>query len=225
MDASDAGLIWSGDHAREFAPYFSRREASMLEHLLVFPLANAHGLQAVLLITETPYFDDHTEYLRIILAAVGDPSARAIHSARIAYASVMGRSIVFKRDEIEVVANRIASRKPLGVRIVLLQLSDLVSQIVTSNDYLDHFRVWQDVLRAVAAFFSSTASVCDADEQRALLLVHGGVEQDTELLVQHVSASLTHLLPEVTAAPVLRYTMGLFPDQGEDLAALARSLL
>lgn len=220
-----AGALWSGDAVGAFAPYFSRREASMLENLLVFPIAHEEGIQAVILITETPYFESHAEYLRIILAAVAEPAARSIRNDRFAYTTTLSRSIVFKPGEIGVVAGRIASRAGGRVMILVIQLSDLVSQVATFNDYLDPFRVWQDVLRAVAGLFASTASVCDADDQRALALVHGEVGEDVELIVQHISASLATFLPEIEAAPVLRYEVRHYPEDGSDLAALVHGLL
>ena len=222
---SRTGAVWSGESVSVFAPYFSRREASMLEDLLVFPIESERGIEAVLLVTETPYFGNHTEYLRIILAAVGEPAARSIRENRLLYTATLARSIVFKPTEIPVIAERIASRAADRTILIAIQLSDLVSQVATSNLYLDPFRVWQDVLRAVAGLFASTASVCDANEQRALLLVHGDLADDLELIVGHVSASLASLFTEIEAAPVLRYDTRRYPADGEDVVALAQSLL
>ncbi|MFW5784249.1 MAG: GAF domain-containing protein [Spirochaetota bacterium] len=222
---SEAGLVWYGDHCHAFAPYFSRREASVLEHLLVFPLVSGGRLVAVLLITDTPYFESHVEHLRIVLAAVGEPAARIVRSSRTSRVDIMRRTIVFKPAEASVVAGRIAGRTPERVRVLLLRLSDVVSQIAASNDHLDSFRVWQDVLRAVAAVFASTASVCDVVEHRALVLMHAASDDDTELLVHHVAATLASLFPEVSSVPVLRTVARAFPDDGDDLNAIVASLL
>lgn len=220
-----AGLVWSGSPAREFAPYFSRREGAMLDNLLLFPFVNGEGLEAMLVVTDTPYFDGHTEHLRIILAAVGEPTARTIRDRRLAIAQTMRQSIVFKPAEIGVISERIAARAANGLAIGVVQLADLVSQIATSNDFLDPFRVWQDVLRATAALFATTATVCDAGDHRALLLMHGRIDEDTDLVMQHVSASLASILPEITAIPVLRYTLRRHPDDGSDLEAIINTVL
>lgn len=222
--SSGAGLVWLGEESREFAPYFSRREASMLEHLLVFPLASDEGLQAVLLVTDTPYFDGAIEYLRVILAAVGEPAAREIRHCREDRLRTMRQAIVFKPSEIAIVAGRIAGRTSGDVRLLSVDLSDIVSQIATSNEYLDSFRVWQDVLRAIAALFASTASVCDTDGHRALLLVHGRTDSDLTLLLHHVGASLLCVFPEIAAVPVLRHVERRFPEDDDDLPRLASSL-
>ncbi|MFW5689820.1 MAG: iron-containing alcohol dehydrogenase, partial [Spirochaetota bacterium] len=95
----------------------------------------------------------------------------------------------------------------------------------TVENVRDAFRVWQDVLRAVAAVFASTASVCDVDEHRALVLMHAASDDDTELLVHHVAATLASLFPEVSSVPVLRTVARAFPDDGDDLNAIVASLL
>lgn len=225
LGSSEAGLIWFGDDAATFAPYFSRREASMLEHLLVFPFVSDSRIVAVLLITETAYFEGHVDHLRIVLAAVGEPAAHTIGTQRATRFQLIRQSIVFKPSEIGVVTHRIASRSPRDVMVLLVQLPDLVSQIAQSNDHLDVFRVWQDILRAIAALFASTASVCDADEHRALVLIHGPSDDDTELVVRHIAATLARLFPEVSAVPELRYQTRRYPDNGTDLSALVTSML
>jgi hypothetical protein len=225
LAGNEAGVMWVGDSCREFAPYFSRREASILEQLLVFPFADQDDLQAVLIVAESSYFGVHTEFLRIILAAVGEPAASTMQQQRLAGAPFMRQSIVFKPIEVDTVAERISAHSPGGTRLVLLQLSDIISQVATANDFLDPFRVRQDVLRVLAGVFASTASVCDVDEHRALLLLHGATEEDLELLVQHASATLAHYFPEISDVPVLRFTSRRHPDDGDDLAALVRSLL
>ena len=222
---SDAGLFWIGEQSRDFAPYFSRREATMLEHLLLVPLIYRSELQAVLLVTDTPYFATHTEYLRIILAAVGEPAARIIQEQRIAFFQQIRQSILFKTSEIGVVSARVVERSPTGLRLVLVELSDIVSQVASSNEHLDPYRVWQDVLRVVTALFASTASVCEADDHRALLLLHGQIDDDIELLTHHIAASLRRLFPEIATASVLQYVSRRFPDDGDDLNALISTLL
>ncbi len=225
LETHEAGVFWTGDACRELTPYFSRREASMLEHLLLFPFSSKDGLQAVLVVTDSPYFDGRTEYLGIILAAIAEPAAKAIHEERHAYAQIMRQAIVFKTSDIGPLSERVAANAPRGVRVVLLELADVVSQIATSNDLLDPFRVRQDVLRRIASLFASTGSVCDADGHRALLLLHGTAEEDTELLVQHVAADLAYLMPELSGVPVLRFATGTYPEESTDLHGLIDALL
>ncbi len=221
----EAGVLWTGESCGEFAPYLSQREASMLEHLLFFPFTFRDDLQAVLVVTESPYFDGRSEYLRIILAAVAEPAAAAMNRHRDLFAQTVRQAIVFKSTDVDALARRMAARVPGGVRVVLLELSDVISQIATSNDLLDPFRVRQDVLRRIASLFASTASVCDADGQRALLLLHGTAEEDPDLLVQHVAADLARFMPELAGVPVLRFTTAHCPDDSSDLSALIDSLL
>jgi hypothetical protein len=220
-----SGIIWGQDEVRSFAPYFSRREASQLEQLLLFPLVSGGGVQAVLLLLDTPYFDHHSEFLRLILAAVGEPAAQLVQKQRLRYSDVIRHAVVFRAIELPLVTERLADRAPRGVHLILLRLADIVSQVATANEHLDPYRVWQDILRIVASLFASTGSVCDLDKNQLLISLHGALEDDLELIVYHIGATIAELLPEVTDVPVLRFESREYPADGADLLQLARSLL
>lgn len=220
-----SGVIWSGEEVRDFAPYFSRREASQLEKLLLFPFVDDESIQALLVVTETPYLERQSEFLRLILAAVGEPAARVVQAQRLRYSDVIRHSVVFRIDELPVVTERLNERAPRRVHLVHLDLADIVSQIATGNVYLDAYRVWQDVLRIVASLFATTGIVCDLDRNRLLLCIHGEVQSDVELMVHHIGATISELLPELAEVPVLRFTSCEYPADGADLLQLARSLL
>ena len=220
-----SGIIWGEDEVRDFAPYFSRREASQLERILLFPFMNTGGIQAVLLLLETPYFEEQSEFLRLILAAVGEPAAQVVQTQRLRYLDVIRHSVVFKASELPVVTERLTERAPRGVRLILLRLADIVSQVATANEHLDPYRVWQDLLRIVASLFASTGTVCDLDQNQLLICLHGALEDDLELIVYHIGATIAELLPEVSDVPVLRFEFKEYPADGDDLLQLARSLM
>ena len=106
-----------------------------------------------------------------------------------------------------------------------LSLSDVLSQIVSENEHLDPYRVWQDLLRIVASLFATTGTVCDLDRNELLLCLHGLLEDDLELIVYHIGATIAELLPEVSNTPVLRFDSKEYPADGTDLLQLARSLM
>jgi hypothetical protein len=204
VEASETGLVWIGEPAQTFGPYFSRRESAMLEKLLLFPLKSGSDTHALLLITESVFFDTYSDHLTLILAAIAEPAAETIKTQRMTYERMMRQAIAFKPAEIAVVAQRILSRVE-SFRALRVDLADVVTQIATANPFLDPFRIWQDVLRVLAALFASSASVCDANDHRALLLLHVSHENDTELIVRHAAATLAHYLPELVSPPVLRF--------------------
>jgi hypothetical protein len=222
--ASESGVVWRGDEMDAFAPYFSRREASMLGQILVFPLEDSDGVQGVLLITECPYFQDHEEYLRIILAAVAEPAASRIAEQRVRYSRIMRHTVVFRPDEIPIIAERIRDRSPRGITLLRVDLDRHVDTVSAANQYLDPFRIWQDVLRVVASLFSTTGSVCDAGEHRALVFVHGSTEEDLALTVSQIGASLRSVLPEVKEIPSPAYAARRYPDDGDDILELINAL-
>jgi hypothetical protein len=100
----------------------------------------------------------------------------------------------------------------------------VVSQIATANPYNDSFRVWQDVLRAVATLFASTASVCDAGSGRALALIHASIPDDFDLVTQQIAATLWDLFPELGGTTPPRYTVEQ-PGSVEETAEVAFALL
>jgi hypothetical protein len=111
------------------------------------------------------------------------------------------------------------------VHLIHLDLSDVVSQVVSDNAYLDPYRVWQDILRIVAALFSSTGSVCELERHQLLLLLHGSLEDNLELIVHHVGVTIAELLPELSDVPVVRFESRNYPADGSDLLELAHSLM
>jgi hypothetical protein len=220
-----SGIIWKDDEVRSFAPYFSRREASRLDKILLFPFVSAGTVQALLILLETPYLDQQSEFLRLILAAVGEPAALAIQKQRYRYLEVIRHAVVFKGSEWPLVAERLTERAPRGIHLLLLRLADVVSQVATANEHLDPYRVWQDVLRIVASLFASTGTVCDFDQNQLLICLHGAIEDDLELIVYHIGATIADLLPEVIDVPVLRFDSREYPSDGADLLQLAHSLM
>lgn len=220
-----SGVIWEETDASNLRPYFSRREASQLERVLLFAFVTDDEAQAVLMISETPYFEHQTEFLRLILAAVGEPAARVIQKQRLRYSDIIRHAVVFKIDELPVVTEKLADRAPRGVSLITLQFSDVVSQVAAANSHIDTYRVWQDILRIVAALFASSATVCDLDRNQLMICLHGSIEDDLTLIVHHIGVTIAELLPEVVDVPVLRFQSREYPNDGPDLLQLARALM
>ncbi len=224
VNATEAGVAWVGEPAQEFAPYFSRREAAMLDHLLVFPLVDDGEPRAVLIVTESSFFEEFSDSLSLILAAVSEPAAQTISRHRLTYEQIMRQAIAFKPAEIGIVADRVAARVS-EARVLSIDLADVVAQISTSAQHIDSFRVWEDVIRVLASLFASSGSVCDARDHRAIVVLHAGHEEDSALIVHHCAASLRHYLPELKAVPVLRYSETSYPADGASLPDLIGSML
>ncbi len=219
-----AGVVWEGIEIKRFAPYFSHREATMLEQLLILPFTSGEQTHAVILIAESPYLTGRQEILRIVLAAVAQAAATLVSEQRHERARVLGHAVTFKRDEIGVVVDRVTSRTGEAPTILLIELSDVVSQITTANQHSDSFRVWQDVLRAMATLFASTASVCDAGSNRVLALIHSSTSDDFSLMAQQIAATLWSFFPELggTTPPRIEVEQ---PAKAEQTAEAAFALL
>jgi len=220
-----SGVIWEGDDVANLRPYFSRRESSQLEKVLLFAFVTEGDPQAVLMISDTPYFSRQIEFLRLILAAVGEPAARVIRKQRLRYMDIIRHAVIFKADELPVVTGKLTERAPRSVHLIAMQLSDIVSQVASSNTHIDPYRVWQDLLRIVASLFASSGTVCDLDRNHMLISLHGSLEDDLELIVHHIALTIAKLLPEIDGVPELRFTSREYPNDGADLLQLARSLI
>jgi hypothetical protein len=159
-----------------------------------------------------------------VLAAVGQAAAELIGEQRHARVRVLGHAVTFKRDEIGVIVDRVTSRTGEAPMLLLVELSDVVSQIATANRYTDSFRVWQDVLCGIATLFASSASVCDAGSSRALVLIHSSTPDDFDLVAQQIAATLWELFPELGGTTPPRYAVKQ-PDSLDATAEAAFSLL
>lgn len=154
---------------------------------------------------------------------MGEPAAVRLKEDRLAYSSVMRHAVVFRRDEVASVANRLQHKSP-RCTVIVIQLADTVSQIVTGSDSIEPFRAWQDTLALLASIFAPTGSICDAGDHRALLFLHGCGTEDLDLIIHQTGATLARFLPEIADVPVLRYEARRFPSGEESLADLAQSL-
>ena len=220
-----AGVLWSGESLSQLAPYFSHREASMIDRLLIVPLSDPNGPQALLVVTESPLLSENPQVLRIILAAVAETAASTMATQRMARVAVMRHSMAFKRDELDVVTGRVAERGPDRVAGMILDLSEVVTHVRTANSHVDTFRVWQDILRTVAALYATSAIVTDAGSNRALVLIHGEVGADAELAVHHIAATLADYFPEIGGVITPRYHYQSYPEDAESVGRLATGLL
>lgn len=220
-----AGVTLREDASRILAPYLSRREAAMLETVVLFPIANDTTIGGVLVVAASPYLAEHEEYLRTILAAVGTPAASLVRKYRLERSDVMHRAIIFHRDELSTLAGRLAEKAGDSITVATLELTDAVAQIAASNDYLDTYRVWQDMLNVIATMLSGTGTVCDLESHRLVAFLHAEQELDLQLFVHQIAATLVRLFPELPAQPVIRYETAVYPDDGDDLAELAARLL
>jgi hypothetical protein len=197
----------------------------MLEHILIVPFGEPDGTQALLIVSQAPLLASNSEVLRIILAAVAESAAESMKKQRMERVAVMRHSMAFKRDELEVVAGRVEQRDPPNVLGLLVDLTDVVSHVRTANAHVDSFRVWQDILRTVAALFAASAIVADAGSNRALVLVHGNVGPDIELVIHHISATLADYFPEIGGVSAPRHSVLSYPDDTDSVSSLVSALV
>lgn len=224
-EQAPAGVALTGDQVKALAPYFSRREASLLETVVLFPIADDATVGAVLLIAESPYLGVHTDFLQVILAAVGTPAAALVKRYRLDRDDLIHRSIIFHRDELSTVAARLAERAESPITVVALELADSVAQIAATNEYLDTFRVWDDMLNVVATMLAGTGTVCDLEHHRLVAFLHADHELDLPLLVHQIAAALKRLFPELPAQPEIRFESLSYPADGPRLPEFAAQLL
>ena len=225
LSRSPAGYVWQGDDLARIAPYLSRRETTTIRQVLVFPIGNSEATDALLIVAASPYLESGQEFLRVILAAIAEPSARAIAHNRSRVTRRLASAVVFKLEDIETIADRITSRVDQPIIVAALEIGDAISQISTTNAHIDRFRVRRDILQIVASLFATTASTIDAGTQKALLLIHSDAVEDVELIAHHISASLHHLMPELLSPPALRVQHDTYPCKDVPLASLARQIL
>ncbi len=225
LSRSPAGYVWQGDDLTRVAPYFSRRETTAIRQILVFPIGTAEATDAMLIVAASPYLESGQEFLRVILAAIAEPSARAIANNRSRVTRRLANAVVFKIEDLDTVAERITGRIDEPIIVATLEIGDAISQIATTSAHIDRYRIRRDILQIIASLFATTATTIDAGNQKTLLLLHGDQVDDIELIAHHVSASLHHMMPELPAPPALRVAHDSYPCKEHSLASLARQML
>jgi hypothetical protein len=201
-----SGTMYNLDDPAELQPfqqYFSFREFSNLEKLILVPFIQESRFMGLLLIAEMgiQIDPDNLEIFKIL----ANRAARLFYRARERHLEGARRGLP---DRPEVLRESVESAlrpyldKGIAPLMIRIDTAALVESVRQRNAYIDPFRLSQDLSRVVLSVFHSLGPVFQVQQDRILILITNGADridpQNADLLIYHLKSTLMRLLPELS---------------------------
>jgi hypothetical protein len=186
------------DTLNRFQQFFSFREFSTLENLLLVPFIHENKFMGILLIAEMEGDFNQSDLSGFETLAVR--AAGLFYQARERRLEAAKRGIPEKPESLrESVRDAVQSCLAAGAPPIIMGVNtaDIIEKVTNRNPYIDPFRLREDIARVILSLFQSVGPVFQIDRERILILVTRTPERDPELLLYHLKATLTRLLPEL----------------------------
>lgn len=184
------------DTLKQFQQFFSFREFSTLENLLLVPFIHKIKFMGVLLIAEMEGDFNQSDLSGFETLAVR--AAGLFYQARERHLEAAKRGIPEKPESLrESVRAAVQSYLAAGAPPIMIGVNtaDIIEKVKMRNPYIDPFRLREDIARVILSLFQSLGPVFQIDRERILILVTRPPERDPELLLSHLKGTLTRLLP------------------------------
>jgi len=192
-------IVASGpDTLKQFQQFFSFREFSTLENLLLIPFIHENKFMGMLLIAEM-----ESDFSQCDLSGFETLAVRAaglFYQARERRLEAAKRGIPVKPESLrESVRAAVQACLASGAPPIMIGINtaDIIEKVKKRNPYIDPFHLREDIARVVLSLFQSLGPVFQIDQERILILVNLTPERDPELLLYHLKATMSRLLPEL----------------------------
>jgi hypothetical protein len=199
LSAGRVILASDPDTLSRFQQFFSFREFSTLENLLLVPFIHENKFMGILLIAEMEGDLNQSDLSGFETLAVR--AARLFYQARERHLEAAKRGIPEKPESIrESVRDAVQPCMAAGAPPIMIGVNttDIIEKVKKRNPYVDAFRLSEDIARVILSLFQSLGPVFQIDRERILILVTRTPERDPELLLYHLKGTLTRLLLELT---------------------------
>lgn len=186
------------DTLKRFQQFFSFREFSTLENLLLVPFIHENKFMGVLVIAEME--GDFSQSGLSGFETLAVRAAGLFYQARERRLETAKRGIPEKPGSLrESVRDAVQSCLAAGAPPIMIGVNtaDIIEKVKKRIPYIDPFRLREDIARVILSLFQSLGPVFQIDQERILILVTLTPERDPGLLLYHLKATLTRLLPEL----------------------------
>ena len=198
LAAGKVFLLTDPDTLKRFQRFFSFREFSTLEYLLLVPFIHENKFMGILVIAEMEGVVSQSD-----LPGFETLAARAaglFYQARERHLETAKRGIPEKPESLrECVRDAVRSCMAAGAPPIMIGLNtvDVIEKVKSRNPHIDPFRLREDIARVIHSLFQSLGPVFQIDRERILILVTHSPERDLELLLYHLKGTLKRLFREL----------------------------
>jgi hypothetical protein len=216
----------------QFQPFFSSREFSSIERLVLVPFIAEEKLVAVFLITsmDSPLAtDDELVECLARAAEAGAPRVQEARAARVAAAVSSGSrpEAVSPQDEMSRFLETVGASRS-AVLLVALSLEDFSRGVLLSHHDLDPFRLHEDLVFFLGSFLADIGRALPVRQGRFTLALPEFDRSGLDVLSHQLALFLHGLLGDsggrdpARAPKILK--VSAWPADGPDLRTLVESL-
>lgn len=224
-------LLFNGQETRELQSYFSVREFTALDRVVLCSFFYEAKLLAVLVVTETPFFTLEPTILQVMYSAFEEGVSTLLYRSRDERISRIQLPLLFAHDQLLSMAQESLSVEQTPDSAILFLEFDAEPAVACITDLAretDRYRVRQDVLRILNTLLAGLGQVFTLSRHR-LLLMRTEIEAnshllDVELLVHQINERLRQYFAELEGSDAaVTCRLVAYPKDTADLEALTAS--
>ncbi len=210
------------------SPYFSSRELSLIERVLIYPFCYNGTLQAVLLVAASAMLDADPVDIEPALNELSALSGPLLHDSRQSKIGRLPNPEPNRNSDIASMAEqaiRKARENNTGVLFLLIDIASIIKPITEKTPDADQFRVKQDIVTVLTSMVQNTGSIAWAGKNQVVLATGGKIPLDSELLLHQIAFALKHLFPETGNTESFVKSIQRYPEDGNTVQEILEKLL
>lgn len=222
---------FSADALPRVRRYFSNREFSVLETVVLAPFCYDDRLLAILCIADTPFFRLDRAILSVVFSAFEKPVSELLYRCRDQRIARIQLPLLFSMDQLVPMANEAVSELPGKEPHLLFFVFDPASAVEAIGRFTqdtDTYRIRQDFLRILNTLLAGLGRVFITPDNRMILMFAESVDEtnhlDVELLIHQITNRMREVFGREAMSDQIQYRIAHFPEDTTDLEALAGTL-
>lgn len=203
--------------------YFSFREFSVTESVLIAPLYSEKQLVAIVFISQGSIMSESRENKIKLFSALSDKAGPLLFNKR---ESILNKMEEFGHDDTKekIIDGFIGELKDSGFLLLSIQLSSFIQYIMDNGANSISFRIKQDILRLIKTLVSNKGEVINSENNSVILLLKAGRIEEAELFIHQIGLSLCFFYKITTDNYKPEYTILKYPDDGGTASELLQTL-
>lgn len=203
--------------------YFSFREFSVTDSLVLAPLFSEKQLVAILFITEGDILLKSDIEKQNLFRTISEKVGPILFSKRESIFSKM-KELDLKEENTENAINSFIERNCKSPFLLLtLSLQNLIDIILKNEKNTVPFRIKQDILRLLQTMLTSKGELISSENNSVILLLKESRVEEAELLIHQIGLSLNYFYKISKNLFKPEYSLKRYPENGNSAEELLKS--
>lgn len=202
--------------------FFSFREYSVTEQVIIIPFMARKEIIAFLLISEGEILQQQTEYIQKIFEQVSFSAGPLLYSKRENIFNKL-KSISGNENDIDNSVNGfIQSNKSSEFFLLSVSIGEMIELISNKDTNAISFRIKQDIFRLIKTLLAENGEVIFGNNNSIIILTKAA---EAEMIIHQIGLSLNHFYQISTSDFKPKYLVKKYPDDGQTAEELTLNLL